>query len=127
MELKAAQELCSRWLPAWTGNRPEVLINFYSADAFYSDTSRRGGLHGHAELLPYLKRLLAQNPQWKYEPLEIFPTDKGFTLKWKAVIPVGNTAVVEYGVDIVEVAGNLITRNEVYFDSAAMLKVLGGK
>jgi hypothetical protein len=125
MELKAAEELCSRWLPAWTGNHPEKLVEFYSQDAFYSDPVHRKGLHGHAELLPYLKRLLAANPEWKWEAVEIFPTEKGFTAKWKATIPAGNTTVVEYGVDIVEVAGGKVTRNEVYFDRAALLKDAG--
>ena len=46
MELKAAQELCGRWLAAWTGNRPDVLIDFYSSDAFYSDPARWAGLRG---------------------------------------------------------------------------------
>ena len=46
-------------------------------------------------------------------------------LKWKADIPAGNMTVTEYGVDIVEVAGGLITRNEVYFDRVALLKAAG--
>jgi hypothetical protein len=128
MELKAAEELCSRWLAAWTGNRPDKLIEFYSADAFYSDhPAHRDGFSGHEQILPYFKRLLAQNPAWKWETVEIFPTNKGFTLKWKATIPAGNTTVIEYGVDIVEVADGKITRNEVYFDRVALLKAAGTK
>jgi hypothetical protein len=127
MELKAAEELCSRWLPAWTGNQPEKLIEFYSMDAFYSDPVRREGFKGHAEILPYFKRLLARNPDWKWEAVEIFPTEKGFTAKWKATIPAGNTTVIEYGVDIVEVTSGKVTRNEVYFDRAALLKAAGTK
>jgi ketosteroid isomerase-like protein len=103
------------------------LIEFYAADAFYSDPVRREGLRGHAQILPYFERLLAQNPQWKWEAVELFPTDKGFTGKWKATIPAGNTTVIEYGVDIVEVADGKITRNEVYFDRVALLKAVGTK
>jgi len=127
MDIKAAEELCSRWLPAWTGNRPEKLIEFYSVDCFYSDPVRREGFHGHVELLPYFKRLLAHNPDWKWEAVEIFPTEKGFTAKWKATIPAGKTTVTEYGMDIVEVADGKITRNEVYFDRTALLKAAGIK
>jgi len=29
MELEQAKEFCERWLPAWTGNRPDLLISFY--------------------------------------------------------------------------------------------------
>jgi len=124
MEMKAAQELCGRWLPAWTGNQPDSLIDFYAVDAFYRDPARPGGLRGHAEILPYFKRLLAQNPRWTWEPMELFPTEKGFTAKWKATIPVGGKVVTEYGMDIVEVSGGKIVRNEVYFDRASLLSAL---
>jgi hypothetical protein len=46
MELEKAKEFCDRWLPAWTGNRPELLISFYSDDAFYSDPYIPQGLKG---------------------------------------------------------------------------------
>jgi ketosteroid isomerase-like protein len=128
MEIKAAEDLSKRWLAAWTGNRPDKLIEFYSADAFYSDhPAHRDGLLGHAQILPYFKRLLAENPKWVWEAVEVFPTKQGFTLKWKATIPAGSTTVVEYGVDIVEVADGKITRNEVYFDRMALMKAAGGK
>ena len=37
MELEKAKEFCEKWLAAWTGNRPEYLVSFYSDDAFCSD------------------------------------------------------------------------------------------
>ena len=122
MNVQEAGEFCSRWLPAWTGNRPEELIKFYAGDAFYSDPARRGGMHGHSEILPYFKRLLAANPNWVWELVEAIPTEKGFTGKWKATIPAGTKTVVEYGVDIVEISGGKVTRNEVYFDRVALLE-----
>jgi hypothetical protein len=30
MEREQAKEFCNKWLPAWTGNKPELLISFYS-------------------------------------------------------------------------------------------------
>jgi len=128
MDIGAARDLCNRWLPVWTGNRPDKLIEFYALDAFYSDhPAHRDGFRGHEQILAYFKRLLAGNPAWIWETVEIFPTNKGFTLKWKATIPAGNTTVIEYGVDIVEVANGKITRNEVYFDRVALLKAASGK
>ncbi len=62
------------------------------------------------------------NPDWVWELVEAFPTEKGFTGKWKATIPVGNKVIIEYGVDIVEVSGGKVTRNEVYFDRTALLE-----
>lgn len=118
------QAFCKAWLSAWTGNRPQELLKFYHADAFYSDPSKRNGLKGHVQLLPYFEKLLALNPNWIWEPVEIIPTEKGFTLKWKATIPVSNSIVEETGLDIVEIENNLITRNEVYFDRLKWMEAI---
>ncbi|HLP21180.1 MAG TPA: nuclear transport factor 2 family protein [Chitinophagales bacterium] len=115
---------CKAWLDSWSGNRPQELIKFYRADAFYSDPSKRNGLLGHAELLPYFEKLLRNNPNWKWEPAEIIPTQKGFTLKWKARIPVSDSIVEETGLDIVEISHGLISRNEVYFDRLNWMEAL---
>ncbi len=32
-----ARAFAEKWLPAWTGNRPELLASFYTLDAVYSD------------------------------------------------------------------------------------------
>ena len=122
MELEKAKNFCNQWLPAWTGNRPELLISFYSEDAFYSDPFISKGLKGHENILAYFRKFLIPYPDWKYEHIEIFPTEQGFTLKWKVSLPVNNETVVEYGVDIVEIANDKIGRNEVYFDTANLLK-----
>ncbi len=110
------ESFCKAWLDTWTGNRPQELLKFYHADVFYSDPSKRNGLNGHTQLLPYFEKLLSLNPTWKWEPVEIIPTQKGFTLKWNATIPVGNSFVEETGLDIIEIENNLIIRNEVFFD-----------
>lgn len=115
---------CKSWLDTWTGNRPQELLKFYHVDAFYSDPSKRNGLKGQAQLLPYFEKLLALNPNWKWEPVEIIPTLTGFTLKWKATIPIGNYFVEETGLDIVEIQDELIIRNEVYFDRLKWIETL---
>jgi hypothetical protein len=75
-------------------------------------------------MLDYFTGLLAANPDWLWELVELFPTDDGCTLKWHATIPVAETVVEEDGVDIVELDGRKITRNEVYFDRSRMLRAL---
>ena len=115
---------CDEWLLSWTGNKPDQLIGFYSSDAFYSDPSLPQSLKGHDQIFPYFKKLLANNPVWEWTREELFKTEKGFTLKWKAKIPVGDVKVIEYGLDIVEIANGKITRNEVYFDRTQLLKAL---
>jgi len=37
MNKQEAKEFASKWLPAWTGNKPEKLAEFYSDDCFYLD------------------------------------------------------------------------------------------
>ncbi|MBX9655031.1 nuclear transport factor 2 family protein [bacterium] len=109
------------WLASWTGNQPEKLMTYYAEDAYYQDPARPQGLRGHGEMLPYFRKLLAVNPNWVWRAVELIPTSKGFTLKWKATIPVGDRTVEEHGLDIVEIDNDLITRNEVYFDRANLM------
>jgi SnoaL-like domain len=127
MELEKAMDFCNRWLPAWSGNRPDVLISFYAKDAFYSDPFLPQGLKGSDKILAYFKKFISFYPDWKYNAVEIFPTEKGFTLKWKVTLPVKNDTIVAYGLDIVETANDKIKRNEVYFDTASLLKTIKEK
>lgn len=120
----ALNDFCTRWLLAWTGNRPEELLSFYAADAVYRDPARPAGLRGREQMEPYFRKLLAANPHWTWEPLEVIPTAKGCTLKWRALIPVGTQTIEETGLDIVEIDGVKITRNEVYFDRTAILNAV---
>jgi len=120
MNEQEARIFAERWLAEWTGNRPEVLLQFYAPEAFYRDPARPQGLRGHAALLPYFQRLLAANPAWVWTVTEVHPTAKGFTLKWHATIPAGDALIEEDGLDIVEVSDGLITRNEVYFNAVAL-------
>ncbi len=120
-------EFCRQWLPAWTGNEPETLLRFYTENAFYSDPAHPEGLKGHEQLREYFTKLLASNPNWLWEPVEVFPTLRGFTLKWRAVIPAGKKKIVEFGMDIVELDDGKISRNEVYFDRSRLLDSLPKK
>jgi hypothetical protein len=124
MKREEILDFCVRWLPAWEGNKPEDLIGFYSDDALYVDPANKLGLKGRDQILPYFRKLLAANPNWKWEPIELFPTDIGFIAKWKATIPVGTEVITEYGMDIVEMERGRIRRNEVYFDRSGLLKAL---
>jgi len=124
MEKEEIPDFCDKWLRAWHGNRPGDLIEFYSEDALYIDPANKGGLKGHEQILPYFKRLLAVNPDWRWETIEVFPTSVGFVAKWKAIIPVGTEVITEYGMDIVEMQGGKIRRNEVYFDPSSLLETL---
>ncbi len=115
---------CREWLGAWTGNNPSKLIKYYDEHAFYRDPANTHSLKGHREILPYFKELLASNPNWRWEEEELYPTTKGFIIKWKARIPVGEEEVLEYGMDIVEMKKGKIIRNEVFFDRTKIISIL---
>ena len=118
MNQAEALRFCGEWLPAWTGNRPEALMAYYAGDAFYLDPAKPEGLRGHGQMLPYFRKLLAANPDWRWRALEAMPTERGFTLKWEALVPLQGENLTIRGLDVVEIADGKITRNEVYFDRA---------
>lgn len=112
------------WLRAWTGNRPDALLEYYAENAFYADPAHPAGIVGQETLKAYFTKLLSRNPNWVWKAEEIIPTQKGCTLKWKAEIPVGEKTVELFGLDIVELENGKITRNEVYFDRVPWMKAM---
>jgi len=88
MKKEEAKEFASRWLPAWTGNKPEKLASYYSDDCFYLDAGIPNGAKGKADLN-----------------------------KWLAKIPVGEKTIECIGVCFLQFdEQGKIKRNEVYFD-----------
>jgi len=117
-----ARAFAERWLPAWTGNNPELLASFYSDDVLYLDPAVPEGVKGKSALLAYFRKLLAYNPNWVWSQLEGIPMEHGFLNKWLARIPVGKKTLEITGVCLVQLDGSgKIMRNEVYFDRAQML------
>ncbi len=117
-----ARAFAEKWLPAWTGNNPELLADFYSEDAFYLDPAVPGGIKGKTALLAYFRKLLGYNPNWVWTQLEAIPLEDGFLNKWLARIPVGSKTVDVVGVCLVQLDGDgKIRRNEVYFDRNDLL------
>lgn len=117
----------TRWLAAWTGNNPDSLLKFYHEDALYVDPANRDGLKGHREIGRYFERLLDVYQDWTWKPIEVFPIDKGMIVKWECTIPVGQETIHEVGLDIVELEGEKITRNEVYFDRTRLVAAVERK
>jgi len=129
MDHNQAKKLCDSWLPAWTGGKDSVerLLTYYAERAFYLDPANPEGLTGRVELRRYFEKLLRRNPDWYWEAEEIIPTERGFTLKWKAGIPSGADMITVKGLDIVEVVDGLISRNEVYFDRSLLVTPTRGR
>lgn len=122
LSVPQARSLAEKWLPAWSGNDPELLASFYSEDAFYLDPAIPDGVRGRPALLAYFKKLLGYNPDWVWSQTEAIPLEDGFLNKWMARIPVGGTTLSVVGVCLVQLddAGK-IRRNEVYFDRSDLL------
>jgi hypothetical protein len=117
-----ARQFAEQWLPAWSGNRPELLAGFYSEDAFYLDPGVPAGITGKAELLAHFRKLLGYNPNWVWSQVEAIPMEDGFLNKWRALIPVGAGQLDIVGVCLVQLnAQGRIRRNEVYFDRSELL------
>ena len=117
-----AKQFAEKWLPAWSGNNPELLAGFYSDDAFYLDPGIPDGVKGKNNLLAYFRKLLSVNPHWIWTQIEGIPMEGGFLNKWCAQIPVGPVTLEIVGVCFVQLddAGK-IRRNEVYFDRSRLL------
>lgn len=121
MNEEELMQFCNEWLAAWTGNQPETLLEYYSEDALYVDPEHRDGLRGKEEISRYFEKLLDVYHDWEWKPLEVFPIESGVIVKWKATIHVGEETLTEMGLDIVELDGKKITRNEVYFDRTRLV------
>jgi hypothetical protein len=121
------QKFAEKWLASWS-NTPEEVASFYSEDCFYRDPHLTSGIQGKTKLLSYLKKLLAKNPNWVWKVDDVFPIEGGFTLRWKASIPVGETCVETQGLDLVLLdKDGRISRNEVYFDRVPLWSAMKSK
>jgi len=122
MKKDEAKEFASRWLSAWTGNKPEKLVSYYSDDCFYLDAGIPNGAKGKPELLAYFRKLLGQNPDWVWTQIEAIPMEGGFLNKWLAKIPVGTKTIECIGVCFLQFdEQGKIKRNEVYFDRTELV------
>jgi len=117
-----ARAFAERWLPAWSGNRPEYLVSFYTDDAYYADPAIPSGIRGRAELFSYFAKLLARNPDWVWTHRGSIPVEDGFLNRWHASIPAGARTIEVEGVCVVQLRDGLIYSNEVYFDRSRLLR-----
>jgi hypothetical protein len=117
-----AVEFASKWLPAWTGNRPAELAAFYAEDAFFLDPGRPLGIQGKEQLLAYFTKVTGNNPTWVWTLVEAIPIEYGFLGKLAARIPVGEKIVECVGLCFLQFdSAGKIKRNEIYFDRTELI------
>jgi hypothetical protein len=124
MNADEARAFAEKWLPAWTGNRPELLASFYAPDTVYSDPAIPKGVRGREALLAYFERLLARNPEWVWTHRGSIPMEDGFLNLWHASIPLGDRTLEVEGVCTVQLRDGLIYANHVFFDRSSLLNAL---
>ncbi|HEY8157019.1 MAG TPA: nuclear transport factor 2 family protein [Myxococcota bacterium] len=122
LEAGEARRFAEKWLPAWSGNRPELLASFYSDDVFYSDPAIPQGVRGRPALVAYFQKLLARYPDWVWTQRGSIPLEDGFLNLWHASIGAGKRRLELDGVCTVQLRDGLIYSNQVFFDRAELLR-----
>ena len=124
MTSQQAEKFASKWLPAWSGNQPRRLAEFYTDDVYYSDPTVPGGVVGKDALIRYFGKLLGENPNWVWTNEDGVPLEDGFLNKWRLEAPVGDRVVHCRGVCLVQMRDHLIYRNETYFDMLELVTAI---
>ena len=119
-----AERLSQRVLSAWNVQDVDEVLSCYTEDCVYLDPNTRGPVLGHEALRRYLGKLFER---WKmhWSLREFFPFADGSgggAFLWHAQLTPaagGKTAEID-GMDLVVLRGELLARNEVYFDRVGL-------
>ncbi len=120
--------LADRFLAAWNTQEVERVVSCYTTDVDYRDPNTRGSVRGGEALRRYLTKLFAGwKMHWSLREAHLFADSGGCAVLWHATFqrPGGETTIGIDGMDLVEVRGDQIARNEVCFDRAQLAPLLG--
>lgn len=126
-DMNRLEEIADRVLGTWNSQDVEAVVACYTPAATYLDPNTRGPVVGHDALRAYLTKLFAR---WTmhWEAGEIFPLEgtDGVAIRWVGTLaPAGEDRSVEIaGLDLVLLDGDLLARNEVYFDRSPLAALL---
>ena len=119
----ALQKLAESILGAWNTQNVEKVLACYTKDLLYRDPNTTSDIRGSDAMRQYLTKLFS-NWQIKWSLREIFPIrdQDGAVILWHAIFrKAGSDKVVETdGIDIAILRGELLARNEVYFDRVVL-------
>lgn len=119
--------LADRFLAAWNTQEVDRVLACYTIDAEYRDPNTRGVVRGGESLRRYLTKLFAGwRMHWTLREAHLFESKTGCAVLWRATFqrPDGVQTVGVDGMDFVEVEGDRIARNEVWFDRARIAPLL---
>lgn len=124
-----------RFLDAWTSQDVDrVLACYADAELAYSDPNTRGAIRTKDEFRRYLAKLFAAwTMTWTAREVRPFGDGSGAAVLWRATFakagpPKDGSAatlppIAIDGIDLVEVRGGLVTRNEVQFDRTKLVQL----
>lgn len=123
-------DLAGKFLGAWNGQDVERVVACYTPDAVYRDPNTHGEVRSRDELRRYLTKLFA-SWQMHWETREApfsFAGIDGSAARWRASLrrKDGTRTVVIDGMDFVQLEGDLMKRNEVYYDRTELLPLMSG-
>jgi len=121
-------KLAERFLGAWNTQDVEQVIACYTEDVRYWEPGARGeGIQGHDAMRRYLQTLFAAwKMHWSLRELYPLQDGDGAAVLWRATLQKadGGKVVEVDGMDLVLLEGDRISRNDVYFDRAALAPLL---
>ena len=121
-------EITDSFLAAWNSQDVDRVAACYTENLVYKDPNTRGEIRDRDSFKRYLTKLFGA---WKmtWSTREGFPLKEmdGYAFLWHAVIksPDEKNSVEIDGMDLVVMEGDLICRNEVYFDRALLAPLMG--
>lgn len=128
MDRDGMLSLADRILTTWSTQDVERVVSCYTDDVDYRDPNTRGSVRGGDALRRYLTRLFAAwTMHWSLREAHLFNDGAGCCVLWHATFqrPGGEITIGIDGMDLVEVRGDRIARNEVCFDRAQLAPLLG--
>lgn len=128
MDDSRVQSIAESFIAGWNSQDVERVAALYTDDVTYIDPNTRGAVKGGDAIRRYLKKLLGRwEMHWSLR--EAFPLvgNDGFAALWTATIrpPSGSEIVEMRGMDLIMMRGDLVERNEVYFDRSVLAPLMG--
>jgi ketosteroid isomerase-like protein len=129
MDHEHAVALAEGFLAAWNSQDVDRLLGCYTPDVRYRDPNTAGFVEGHEALGRYLTQLF-DNWEMHWSLREAYPLRdvEGAGALWRATLrPTGGERSVEVeGMDLALLDGDRLSRNDVYFDRAALAPLFAG-
>ena len=114
-------------LRAWSRQDVEEVIACYTSNLIYLDPNTQGPVQGSNAMRHYLTRLFKQwDMNWRLKEANLFASGDGCAILWEATLKRvgGNVEAIINGMDLVMMQGELISRNEVYFDRSLLAPLM---